>query len=135
MRLYCHIWNQQPLICHKGVFEQYSEFWHRVRFFYRSGSAFSKGPLFLKVRFINYAVWSLTLEACLEPSRTFYNGAFSRNIFFWKIYKKTPVLESHFNKATGVYPPTSLKEGTPTQVFSSEFCEILKTPYLQNTSR
>ena len=33
LRLYCHIWNQQPLICHKGVFHQYSGFWHRVRFF------------------------------------------------------------------------------------------------------
>ena len=59
-----------------------------------------------------------------------------REIFFCcKIYKKTPVLESQFNKVTGLYPPTSLKERTPTQVFSSELCEILKTPYLQNTSR
>ena len=32
-------------------------------------SAFSKGPLFLKVRFIKYAIWWLTLEAYLEPSR------------------------------------------------------------------
>ena len=33
------------------------------------GSAFSKGPLFLKVRFIKYAIRWLTLEAYLEPSR------------------------------------------------------------------
>ena len=74
-------------------------------------------------------------KAYLEPSRTFYNGAFSRNIFFSRIHKKTPVLESNFNKVTGVYPATSLKKRTPTQVFSGEFCEILNTPLLQNTSR
>ena len=45
------------------------------------------------------------------------------------------MLESHFNKVTGLYPATSLKERTPTQVFSSEFCEIHKTTFLQNTSR
>ena len=73
----------------------------------------------------------------LEPSRTFYNEALLRNIYLFlcKIHKKTPVLESHFNKVTGLYPATSLKERTPTQVFSGEFCEILKTPFLQNTSR
>ena len=59
-----------------------------------------------------------------------------REIFnFCKIHKETLVLESHFNKVTGLYPATSLKERTPTQVFSGEFCEILKTPILQNTSR
>ena len=45
------------------------------------------------------------------------------------------MLESHFNKVTGLYPAVSLKERTPIQVFSGEFCEILKTPFLQNTSR
>ena len=40
---------------------------------------------------------------------------------------KTSVLESHFNEVTGLYPATSLKESTPAQVFSGEFCEILKT--------
>ena len=34
-----------------------------------------------------------------------------------------------------VYPAASLKEKTPTQVFSDEFCEILKTPFSQNLSR
>ena len=69
----------------------------------------------------------------LEPSRTFYNEALLRNIYIFlcKIHKKTPVLESHFNKVTGLYPATSLKERTPTQVFSGEFCEILKTSFLQ----
>ena len=54
---------------------------------------------------------------------------------FCKIHKKRFVLESHFNKVTGLYPPTSRKERTPTQVFSGEVWEILKTPFLQNTSR
>ena len=59
----------------------------------------------------------------------------SRKIFFFcKIHKQTPVLEPHFNKVTGLYPAISLKERTPTEVFSGEFCQILKTPFLQNTS-
>ena len=33
------------------------------------GSAFSKGPLFLKVQFIKYVIWWLTLELYLEPSQ------------------------------------------------------------------
>ena len=79
-------------------------------------------------------------KAYLEPSRTFYNGAFSRNIVFCKIHKKTPVLGSHINKVIGnkvigLYPAISLNGRTPTQAFSLEFCEILKTPFLQNTSR
>ena len=73
--------------------------------------------------------------AYLEPSRTFNNEDFLRNIFFCKIHKKTLVPESHFSKVIGLYPAISLKERTPTQVFSDEFCEILKTTFLQNTSR
>ena len=49
--------------------------------------------------------------------------------------KKTPALESHFKKVTGLYPETSLKERTPIQVFCSGFCEMFKTPLLQNTPR
>ena len=30
---YCHIWNQHPQICRKWVFNSYSKFWYRVRFF------------------------------------------------------------------------------------------------------
>ena len=57
-----------------------------------------------------------------------------REIFFiCKIHKKTLVPESHFNNVTGLYPATSLKERTPTQVFSDEFCEILKTPVFYRT--
>ena len=49
--------------------------------------------------------------------------------FCCKIQKKTSVTESFFNKVTVLYPATSLKERTPTQMFSHEFCEILKTPF------
>ena len=66
-------------------------------------------------------------KAYLEPSQTFYNGAFSRNIFFSKIHKKKPVLESHINKVTGLYTAILLKERTPTQVFSGEFSEMPET--------
>ena len=71
----------------------------------------------------------------LEPSRTFYNRGLLQNIFFCEIHKKTPVLESHFNKVTGLYPANPLKERTPTQVFCDEFWEIIETPFFQNTSR
>ena len=47
-----------------------------------------------------------------------------------KIQKKTPVSESLFNKVTGLYLATSVKERTPTLVFSDQFCEIHKTPFL-----
>ena len=43
--------------------------------------------------------------------------------------------ESHFNKVICFYPATSLKEWNPIQVFFDEFWEILKTPFLQKTSR
>ena len=49
---------------------------------------------------------------------------------FCKINRKTPVLESLFNKVTGLYPATLLKENTPIQVFSDEFSEIFKTSFL-----
>ena len=41
------------------------------------------------------------------------------------------MLESLFNKVAGLYPAISLKDMTPTQVFSDEFFEILKTEHLQ----
>ena len=56
----------------------------------------------------------------LEPTPKFCNGALLRNVFCCcKIHKKTPVLESHFNNVTGLYPAISLrgnfKERTPIQ--------------------
>ena len=71
-------------------------------------------------------------KAYLEPTRTFDNGA---KYCFCKIHKKAPVLKPHFRKVTGLYSATSLKKRTPTQMFSGEFYEILKTTFLQNTSR
>ena len=53
----------------------------------------------------------------LEPSRTSTKGFFGEK-FSIKIHKETPVPESLFNKVTGLYPETSMKERTPAQVFS-----------------
>ena len=39
-----------------------------------------------------------------------------------------------FNKVAGLRPATLLKKETLAQVFSCEFCEISRTPFLQNTS-
>ena len=33
LKNYCHFWNQHLQICQKWVFNSYSEFWYRVRFF------------------------------------------------------------------------------------------------------
>ena len=49
-------------------------------FFVGPESAFPKGPLFPKVRFIKYVIWWLTLEAYLEPSRKPTMAIFSENI-------------------------------------------------------
>ena len=51
------------------------------------------------------------------------------------MHKETPVPKSLSNKVIGFYPATSLNERTPIQTFSDDFCEILKTPFLQNTFR
>ena len=53
---------------------------------------------------------------------------------FVKHTGKTPVPESLFNKVTDLYLTTFLKEKTPIQLFSDEFCERYKTSFLQNTS-
>ena len=59
-----------------------------------------------------------------------------REIFFFeKFTQENTCARSHFNKVAGLYPAASLKERTPTQVLSSEFCEILKAPFLQSFSR
>ena len=70
----------------------------------------------------------------LEPSRTSTMELFHEKISL-QIHKKIPAPESLFNKVAALYPATSLKERTSTQVFFDEFCEILKTPFLQNSSR
>ena len=40
--------------------------------------------------------------------------------------QETPVLESLFNKVAGIRACSLIKKETPTQVFSCEYCEILK---------
>ena len=42
--------------------------------------------------------------------------------------------ESLFNKIRNLYPASLLKENTPMQVLSDEFCEIFKAPVLKNSS-
>ena len=44
------------------------------------------------------------------------------------MHKKTPVLESLFNKVAGLKACSFIKK-TPTQVFSCEYCEIFKKPF------
>ena len=56
---------------------------------------------------------------------------FHEKFFFCKIHKKTPVPESLFNKVIGLYPAISLKERTPTEVFSDDYCKIFKTPFFR----
>ena len=68
-------------------------------------------------------------QGVFRTQSNIYYEAFSQN-FFSKIYKKTPVPESLFNKVTGLCSAISLKETTPTQEFSDEFCEIIKTSFL-----
>ena len=77
---------------------------------------------------INFSYQYLTeAKVSLEPSRTFYGG----NIFFCKIHKKTPVLESHFNKVTGLYlaKKERKKEMTSSQVFLVNFARYLRQPF------
>ena len=51
-----------------------------------------------------------------------------------KFTKKNTSVSLVFNIVAGLRPATFSKKETPTQVFSYEFCEFLKTPFSQNTS-
>ena len=57
---------------------------------------------------------------------------------FHKIHLKTPVLESYFNRVSGLRAATLLKKEIPTQVSSGKFYEISKntffTEHLRNLS-
>ena len=60
-----------------------------------------------------------------QPLEVFYKKS-----CFWKfrnIYRKTPVLESFFDNF--------IKKGTPTQIFSCEYCEIFKNTFFEEHLR
>ena len=61
LKYYCHIWNK--------VLTNTVHFGIGCVFCKGPGSAFSKDLYFLKVRFIKYSIWCLTLEVYLEPNR------------------------------------------------------------------
>ena len=79
---------------------------------------------------------STMLKLCRDIYIYIYIYIYKLYIYiFCKIHKKKPVMKSHFNKVSGLYNVTSLKKRTPTQVFSSDFCKLIKTPFLQNACR
>ena len=67
------------------------------------------------------------------------------NFFFWRFQIKVNDFFNFFStinfsyqylpEAKAYLEPSQACAFYPTQVFSGEFCEILKTPFLQNTSR
>ena len=59
-------------------------------------------------------------------SQMFIKIAVLKN-FFLNIVKKTPVLESAFNKVACLKVCIFFKKETPTQLFSCEYCEILSS--------
>ena len=67
----------------------------------------------------------------LELSRTSTTEIF-REKFILQNLQETPLPESLFNKVTGLYSATSLKERTPRQKFSDEFCEILRYHFIEH---
>ena len=46
-------------------------------------------------------------------------------------FRKTPVLESLFNKVAGLQACNVIIKETPTQVFSCEICETFKNNYFE----
>ena len=48
----------------------------------------------------------------------------------FKMFAKTPVFESLFNKAGALKTCIFIQKEIPTQVFSSEYCEIFKNSFL-----
>ena len=51
------------------------------------------------------------------------------------IFTGKHVLESLLNNVAGLQPCNFIKKKTPTQLFSSEYCEILKNPYFEEHLR
>ena len=50
------------------------------------------------------------------------------------MHKKTPTLESLFNKTPGSRPATLLKKRLQHRCFPVNYPKFLRTPFLQNTS-
>ena len=53
---------------------------------------------------------------------------------FHKIHLKTPVLESLFNRVSGLRPAILLKKKLQHRCFQVNFVKLLRTTFLQNTS-
>ena len=53
---------------------------------------------------------------------------------FHKIHLKTLVLESLFNRVSGLWPATLLKKRLQHKCFQVNFVKFWRTPFLQNTS-
>ena len=70
--------------------------------------------------------FSVTRILQKSPPKVFCEKRWSGK--FRKTHRKTPVLESLFNKIADYRPATLLKEN-PTQVFSVEFCELFKNSF------
>ena len=50
--------------------------------------------------------------------------------FFFKIHRKTPEQESHFNEISYLKPEILLKQETPTQMFYSVIFEIFQDSHV-----
>ena len=63
---------------------------------------------------------------CSEQSEAVVQRCSVKKVFLkiMQIYRKTPLLESFFNKVTSLGHRTFLKKETLAEVFSGEFCEI-----------
>ena len=68
----------------------------------------------------------------IRPDEFCLKGFFK--VFFLKIHRKTPVLQSVFNKLAGLRPATLLKRDSDTGVYQRNFEKCLRAPVLQNTS-
>ena len=60
----------------------------------------------------------------------FLENNFQKFLKFPDTHRKAPVLQSLFNKATGLKVCSFIKKETPTQFFSCEFCKNFKNSFL-----
>ena len=69
LKNYCHNRNQHPQICRNWVFNSYSKFWCRVRFFYRCGFGFGSALQSMPIISMGLSCMQIYAVAYLEPSR------------------------------------------------------------------